>query len=99
MNRWILLMIHNAHTQICKNCVHYIPSEPGTCRLFGTKDMVTGLIKYENAETCRVQDWRCGTEATLFEFEQDITKRYTSLYISELKVVTCVIIYILLTWN
>ena len=63
----------------CINCINFIEHNPiypyesfqdnkkkGRCKLFGTKDMVTGEIDYDYARYCRNNATRCGTWGHLF---------------------------------
>lgn len=84
MNVLLLLMIHNLNYPICRNCIHYIPEKNG-CALFGSQDVVNGLMVYESAEVCRVNDWKCGMSGTHYEFEPNFYKRNLSYYFIMIK--------------
>lgn len=51
---------------VCKNCKHFIPyddpkySDLSKCNKFGSKNIVSGEIKYNYAEHCRRFDDQCG---------------------------------------
>lgn len=65
--------ITHLNVPICKDCVHYKNHylvgnyEHGKCSLFGKKDFVTGVIKYEYADFCRYSNNKCGENALHFE--------------------------------
>jgi hypothetical protein len=90
------LMIHNIHKPICKNCIHYISSEQGKCKLFGEMDLVTGKIKHESAEICRIYDWRCGQDGEHFEFEPDFKIRFLINHENEIKIIFSVLMYLII---
>ena len=57
----------------CSNCKHFIkgpkynPVEYGKCGCFGEKQQ-KGIL-YEYASHCRLNDFMCGNEGTLFEYD------------------------------
>jgi hypothetical protein len=66
-------MIKNVFLPICKECIHFTgTSNPGKfgmnkCKLFGSKDLVSGKIRYEKASACRRSPDKCGNDAIRFD--------------------------------
>ena len=73
------IFIRNKSIPICSNCLHFIehknnyPYDPipsnekfGRCKKFGEVDMVSGIIKYDLAIHCRLNDSKCGIIASEF---------------------------------
>ena len=70
-----LIFIKNNDLLSCRNCKHFIedvtnyPYDPlpdnnyGRCKLFGTKNIVTGRIKNEYASAARKDNNMCGMDA------------------------------------
>ena len=60
--------IRNAEFPICSNCLHFIeptntnPYDGYRCKKFGEMDLITGVIKYDLAANCRLDDDMCGEE-------------------------------------
>jgi len=60
--------IRNAEFPICSNCLHFIeptntnPYDGYRCKKFGEMDLITGVIKYDLAAVCRLDDDMCGEE-------------------------------------
>ena len=65
--------IRNKAVPICSNCLHFIehtnnyPYDPipsneiyGRCKKFGETNMVTGVIEYDLASNCRLNESKCG---------------------------------------
>jgi len=65
--------IRNKGLPICFNCSHFIahtnnyPYDPipsneryGRCKKFGEVDMISGVIEYDLASYCRLDDNKCG---------------------------------------
>ena len=62
----------------CVNCVHFLDYQRrdsydydknhdlGGCAKFGTKNMVSGEIKYDFASTCRIDKTRCGEKGAYY---------------------------------
>ena len=65
--------IKNGDLQICKNCKYFIPSEYAgapqlsKCNKFGIMDIIDGEILYEYADQCRIDNDKCGENASYFE--------------------------------
>ena len=66
-------IIRNTALPICLNCLHFIehtnnyPYDPipsnekyGRCKKFGEVNMVSGVIEYDLAINCRLNDSKCG---------------------------------------
>jgi len=73
------IFIRNTELPICSNCVHFIehtnnypydakPSNEryGKCKKFGEMDMITGIIHYDLASNCRLNNNQCGKLASEF---------------------------------
>jgi hypothetical protein len=58
---------------ICKECIHFTGTlNPGKfginkCKIFGSKDLVSGKIRYDRASTCRRSSDKCGDNALFFK--------------------------------
>jgi len=65
--------IRNESLPICSNCLHFIehinnyPYDPipsnerhGKCKKFGEVNIITGVIEYDLASNCRLNDSKCG---------------------------------------
>ena len=64
----------------CINCIHYVKYKyknpydelyetnpiSGKCSLFGEENLVTGVIEYESALICRINDSQCGKEGRFY---------------------------------
>ena len=66
-------IIKNINLPSCRNCIYYQPnhlnpdySSLNKCEKFGEKDIVNGMIKYENAEYCREKESLCGKEGKYY---------------------------------
>ena len=70
--------IKNINLPECRNCKHFIAKkcdsqdsnykiEVGRCSLFGTKNVVTGIIEHDYATTCRIFAHECGKYANYYE--------------------------------
>jgi hypothetical protein len=62
--------IKNSQAPICQNCIHYRPNmfspSLSQCSQFGTKDILTGEIKYEYADLSRIDENKCGLEGRYY---------------------------------
>lgn len=62
--------IRNKELPICSNCVHFIeftnknPFDSYRCKKFGEMDVITGVIAYDLAAVCRLDDDACGKIAS-----------------------------------
>jgi len=67
------IFIRNKELPICSNCLHFIehtnnyPYDPipsneqhGRCKKFGEVNMITGVVEYDLASYCRLNDSKCG---------------------------------------
>jgi len=66
--------IRNMDYPICKTCIHFLhekrlsgSEEFGRCKLFGEKNILTGEIKYEYAELCRLSNNKCNITGNYYE--------------------------------
>lgn len=66
--------ITNSKVPICKNCVYFKPYKHdeklydlGKCRKFGTMDILSGIIEYKYAYTCRTSNDLCSFNGTYYE--------------------------------
>jgi hypothetical protein len=66
--------IKNYNVPICKNCVYFRPYKNdvnfydlGQCTKFGKMDIISGLIDYKYAFSCRNNENLCSFNGTLFE--------------------------------
>lgn len=71
--------IKNSDLPVCVNCIHFIENKMnypydavlsndlGKCKIFGKKDIVTGEIKYEYAELCRLNKEKCHLTGKYYE--------------------------------
>ena len=77
------IFIRNKALPICSNCVHFIehtnnyPYDPipsneryGKCKKFGEVNMITGVIEYDLASTCRINDNKCGIFGSEFTYKK-----------------------------
>jgi hypothetical protein len=67
----IKTFIKNFDLPVCKDCIHFLKpvhsdTYLGKCKLFGTKDIITGQINYEYAEHCRNTD-KCSKNGTYLQ--------------------------------
>lgn len=83
----LLNTVTNIQHPVCRNCVHFIPSNIGSnkCGKFGEKDIVTGKLTFETARTCRAKDELCGIFGKHFEAEPHLRVRLFKEYISNIK--------------
>lgn len=66
--------IQNIDVPSCKNCKYFLPYENdkqdydyGKCKIYGTKNIISGIIKYEYASHVRHNEKQCGKNGTNFE--------------------------------
>ena len=74
----IPLSIKNINLPACVNCVNFLEQVPdnnfGSCKLFGEKNIVTGVIKYKFATICREYEFLC-SEKGKFYVEKTVCRR------------------------
>lgn len=67
--------IKNYDLPVCVTCQHFIPdighknefmNIVGKCKVFGVKDMVTGIVDHHFASSCRANSELCGKNATYY---------------------------------
>jgi hypothetical protein len=76
-------IIKNINIPSCKNCVYYKPnifdsdytSSFSKCTKFGEKNIVTDVVQYNFADSCRNDEARCGYEGKYFEEEKNINRK------------------------
>ena len=62
------LFIRNKELPICANCIHFIelendyPYHGNRRKKFGEMEVITGVIAYDLAAVCRLDDRHCGKE-------------------------------------
>lgn len=67
------IFIRNKELPICSKCINFIehtnnyPYDPipcdeqyGRCKKFGEVNMITGMLEYDLASNCRLNDSKCG---------------------------------------
>ena len=67
------IFIRNRELSICSNCLHFIehtnnypydsiPSNEqyGRCKKFGEVNLITGIVEYDFAKNCRLNNNKCG---------------------------------------
>ena len=80
--------IKNINIPVCKNCIYYKPgsidfySEYSRCNKFGEKDIITGKITYDFADSCRNNESKCGKEGKYFEEEKNIYLKKIKYFMS-----------------
>lgn len=72
-------IIKNMNLPSCRNCVHFKPnlhsdfvSPLSKCEQFGEKDIITDKIKYDYADICRSDQYKCGEQGKYFQEEKNI---------------------------
>ena len=75
----MIQIIKNTIRPICKECIYYkkqiFSSEK--CTKYGTKNLVTGEIKYDTAEWCRKIETKCGANGKRFENIDPLATKYS----------------------
>jgi hypothetical protein len=72
------LFIKNANLNTCKNCVYFIKDTPfeygapndekyGKCKMFGEKNLITGIVQHDYAVWCRQNNAKCGQDGKYFK--------------------------------
>lgn len=64
----------------CRNCIYYKPSvysndftsPTSKCEKIGKKNILTGKISYDFADSCRNDELKCGKEGKYFEEEKEL---------------------------
>jgi hypothetical protein len=71
--------ILNYNLKSCRNCIHFQPSPTddfdssfAKCNYFGKKDVVTNKITYDFADSCRMDESKCGMHAKYFKEEPNV---------------------------
>jgi hypothetical protein len=58
--------VKNAYIPACVHCIHH-KIENNECMKFGSKDIVTDNVIYEDARDCRRDEKKCGYNGLYFE--------------------------------
>jgi hypothetical protein len=80
------IFIRNKSMPICLNCLHFIkytnnePYDPfpsrnekyGSCKKFGEVNMVTGILEYDLAIECRLNESKCGIFGSEFNEKSNL---------------------------
>jgi hypothetical protein len=66
--------IKNINYPLCKTCIHFLPYrycqnpyEFAKCKFFGEKNVITGEIEYEYAESCRKSEYKCNITGNYYK--------------------------------
>ena len=68
-------VIQNIALPTCKDCIHFLPHtslyannyELGRCKMYGKKDIISGVITYEYADLVRSNNDKCGRNGINYE--------------------------------
>lgn len=94
--------IKNYQVPICQNCIHYRPNlfmpSLSKCSQFGTKDIVTGEIKYDYADLSRMSEDKCGLEGKQFNETSLIVKVLQYAFINELPTKSLIALFFFCFW-
>lgn len=75
---WLIAFIQNHDKPACIHCIHYKPykydfeSSFSTCKKFGSKDLHTGVIIQDYADSCRNNEAKCGKKGMYFKPEPNL---------------------------
>jgi hypothetical protein len=77
-------IIKNSNIPCCKNCIFFEPSVYNSdslnkCNKFGEKNIVTGEITKDFANSCRKQEEKCGFTGKYYIKESDLNLRLKSI--------------------
>jgi hypothetical protein len=75
--------IQNINIPSCKNCIHFkssfynndFSSSLNKCGKFGEKNIITDEIKYFYADSCRIDENKCGENGFYFEEDKNINRK------------------------
>ena len=59
-------IIKNFTKPICNECI-FFKSSNNNCMKYGEKNIITGEITYDTANSCRTGEYKCGTIGRYFE--------------------------------
>ena len=81
-------IITNNNYPSCRNCIYHKPAKYGEftsslsqCNKFGTKNIITDVIRYEYADSARFDDKLCGINGKYFELDKNIEFKIILYYI------------------
>jgi hypothetical protein len=73
-------IIKNIDYPSCRNCVYYKPYKNGefdsrlsNCEYFGTKNIHSDVISYDYADSCRIDETKCGLEGKYFVKDNNLS--------------------------
>ena len=66
--------------KICYNCAHVQLDSVPLCKIFDTKDLAWGTMEYENANSCRYDENKCGVAAKFHKEMSDYECNTRFLY-------------------
>ncbi len=70
--------IQNMDKPVCSHCVHYDPENRSfdsffsKCKMFGSKNIQTGVVVYDYADSCRSDESKCGKKGIYFKPESNL---------------------------
>jgi hypothetical protein len=97
-------IIRNANIPSCKSCIYFNPNYINNdftsyltqCTKFGNKDILTDVITYDFAYSCRDDETKCGKEGKYFEEEKNINLKILKYkIISSIPLLSIVTIWVL----
>lgn len=75
-------IIKNINVPSCRNCIYYKPlcdndfsSSFNKCEYFGTKNIQTDVIDYDDADVCRRDETKCGLDGKYFVEEINVDSK------------------------
>jgi hypothetical protein len=95
-------IIRNANIPSCKNCIYFNPNNINNdftssltqCTKFGNKDILTDVITYDFANSCRNDETKCGKKGKYFKQEKNM-----NLKILKYKIISNIhYLYIITLW-
>lgn len=68
--------IRNMEEPMCKECIYFMPNDSkdnlGKCLKFGERNIITGVITFDDADSCRKDYTKCCMSAIYFEKKQKL---------------------------
>ena len=93
-------LIRNSDKPACTNCIHYQPytheytSTLSKCTKFGGKDIHTGIILYDYADSVRRDETKCGTKGIYFQRDTNVCfKKILHSIQSNLWFILCIVVF------